>query len=395
MAPRTRYWLELANNPCMCGNVPDWMASNMSSGEWRNGTALRVNGTCVNVTCPAVVALPPLSGLDSNNLQHLAAAANITPAGAAANALATWANTSLPCHELDPHCLACDLSLVHTACGGSAPSAPGTPGLPRWYCNYQGVTCREGRVTGVNLTGLGITFRNVSEAFYLEKADHLSKLRRAPARARMQPARAWVGAAQQAPVACGPHACALRAARLRLCTTRAQPCAPPPLPAPVVCGLPPSPVLGGNTLMDSSLPANVSGALVNVTLNGGGAFNGTFTESWRNLAQLQSLRLSNMAITGARGACMCWWPHGAPLPAQVSGCLSDGCVHAWAHALSDTPRPHPACRNPSLQAPCPTSWQSAQRCASSALSACTLSTAPTCPSAGAAATRCRRCGWRT
>lgn len=177
LSPPPRYWLELAGNPCLCGNVPSWMASNMSSGEWRNGTALTANGTCANVTCPAVAAPPPLTGLDFTNLQQLARAANITPAGAAADALATWRNTSLPCHELDPHCLACNLTTAPAHCGGAAPSAPGTPGLPRWYCNYQGLTCREGRVTGVNLTGLGITFWNLSDTFYVEKAEHLRELR--------------------------------------------------------------------------------------------------------------------------------------------------------------------------------------------------------------------------
>jgi hypothetical protein len=55
-------------------------------------------------------------------------------------------------------------------CGGPAPAVGGQP--PQWYCNFQGVACRESRVVGVNLTGANVTFSSIpAGALTLRKAE--------------------------------------------------------------------------------------------------------------------------------------------------------------------------------------------------------------------------------
>lgn len=125
------------------------------------------------MTCATAPSPPPLSSPDFTSLQALKAAASSVPAGLATNVLATWSPSKPPCHEIDPLCLVCDFNTSSAACGGTAPSDPATPTVPRWYCNYQGVTCEEGRVTGLNLTNLLIVFGSIPTTFYLEKAENL------------------------------------------------------------------------------------------------------------------------------------------------------------------------------------------------------------------------------
>jgi hypothetical protein len=90
--------------------------------------------------------------------------------------MASWSVDKPPCSEYDPLCAPCTLTTPAASCGTSAPSDAATPTLPRWYCNYQGVACHEGRVSGVDLTGLGVNFTTLPAAIVaLERLENLSE----------------------------------------------------------------------------------------------------------------------------------------------------------------------------------------------------------------------------
>jgi len=149
------------------------MTGNLTAASWLTNTAL----TTACTACATPVTAPPIAQPDHTALQALKSAATTIPAGAAAAAMATWDPNKVPCSEFDPLCAPCTLLTAAASCGAAAPSDPLTPTLPRWYCNYQGVTCREGRVTGVDLTGLGIGFGSVpAGVLLLERAETICEL---------------------------------------------------------------------------------------------------------------------------------------------------------------------------------------------------------------------------
>jgi hypothetical protein len=167
-----RYKLALFNNTCLCGPVPSWLATNVSSAAWAVGTGLAA--ACpTNSTC-SQPPLPPLAHPDIAQLQALKTAAVSVPAGTATAVFATWDPARPPCSEFDPLCLPCTLEAPSASCGGPAPADPAAPALPRWYCNYQGLACRDGRVVAVNLTGLGVAFGALPpRALALDRAEAL------------------------------------------------------------------------------------------------------------------------------------------------------------------------------------------------------------------------------
>jgi hypothetical protein len=154
--PQPSYDLALFDNPCLCGTAPAWFG-NLSYSRWSTNTALQLGNTTCGA-CNATKPLPALAHPDYSALQSLKAAATYVPVGTPTGAMGTWAAGRVPCSELDPLCAPCVLTAAAATCGTAAPSDPATPTLPRWWCNYQGVTCREGRVTGLNLSWLSISF---------------------------------------------------------------------------------------------------------------------------------------------------------------------------------------------------------------------------------------------
>jgi hypothetical protein len=67
-----------------------------------------------------------------------------------------WGDTSKsPCHDIDPNCKLCPWQLPYQVCGTQIASNT-TTGLPSYYCNAYGVACTDGRVTAVNMSGVGL-----------------------------------------------------------------------------------------------------------------------------------------------------------------------------------------------------------------------------------------------
>ena len=167
--------MSLAGNPCLCGVVPDWIARAQGTDLWANGTGLfasDANGSCSSSCVSPAPSLPPLWHPDLGPLQALKSAVVASPGADATALLGTWDALRVPCSERDPLCVPCNLTTPAANCSGAAPPVAGSP--PQWYCNFQGVACREGRVVGLNLTGANLTLSTIPPGgLALSKAETL------------------------------------------------------------------------------------------------------------------------------------------------------------------------------------------------------------------------------
>eukprot|EP00878_Enallax_costatus_P020063 GHUV01021193.1.p1 GENE.GHUV01021193.1~~GHUV01021193.1.p1 ORF type:complete len:622 (+),score=117.43 GHUV01021193.1:67-1866(+) len=142
--------IQLDNNTCLCGPLPNWYFTAGGSSITFGSTGLGSN--CSTCSYPAVT-LPVHP--DWAGLQSLQAAIVTGPSAVTYGLNATWATimNGTPCHAVDPNCQLCPLGQPPALCGTLMVN---TTGPSTYYCNAQGVACKEGRVSVVNVSWSGL-----------------------------------------------------------------------------------------------------------------------------------------------------------------------------------------------------------------------------------------------
>eukprot|EP00878_Enallax_costatus_P033561 GHUV01037075.1.p1 GENE.GHUV01037075.1~~GHUV01037075.1.p1 ORF type:complete len:172 (-),score=15.07 GHUV01037075.1:565-1080(-) len=108
-------------------------------------------------------------------LQSLQATIVSAPPAATSGLIATWSASmnGTPCHDVDPNCRLCALGQPPALCGTLMTN---TTGPPTYYCNAQGVACKEGRVNAVNASWSGLVFSQLPPGLgQLMKLQELGK----------------------------------------------------------------------------------------------------------------------------------------------------------------------------------------------------------------------------
>ncbi|WIA22988.1 hypothetical protein OEZ86_009906 [Tetradesmus obliquus] len=155
--------LRFTNSSCLCGPMPSWLL-NFTLPDGTSGTGL---GAACNSSCTPTIA-GPTTHQDWPGLLSLKSAIIGASTPDIAAKYPGWGDTSkTPCHDVDPNCKLCPWQLPIQTCGTQVQSAGnGTvTGPPSYYCNAFGVACSDGRVTTVNISGVGLVLKGLPGGF--------------------------------------------------------------------------------------------------------------------------------------------------------------------------------------------------------------------------------------